>query len=155
GFGFTDIGAAGMQRFISAQAYALRSSLGTRVGFAVVPLNDSPDRPAIEGRVAAAIHDSQSDAAGACTAPDDSGEFDVAGASFAESWKEVANTQEGSSVAVPVGADVSVTYGSVASRGATWFTSRGATDVPPGWAEAGPEYAVTTTASTAGPLQIC
>ena len=155
GFGFTDIGAAGMQRFISAQAYALRSSLGTRVGFAVVPLNDSPDRPAIEGRVAAAIHDSQSDAAGACTAPGDSCDFDVAGASFAESWKEVANTQEGSSVAVPVGADVSVTYGSVASRGATWFTSRGATDVPPGWAEAGPEYAVTTTASTAGPLQIC
>ncbi|HEY2154300.1 MAG TPA: hypothetical protein VGH33_01630, partial [Isosphaeraceae bacterium] len=108
GFGYTAIGATGMQRFISAQTYALRATLGSRLGFAVVPMNDSPDRPSIEGRVAAAIHDSQSDPMGACTATGESCDFDVAGASFTNSWKALANTLEGSSVPVQVGSGVSV-----------------------------------------------
>ena len=44
GFGFTDIGPTGMQRFISAQTYAMRSSFGTRLGFAVVPRQRRPRR---------------------------------------------------------------------------------------------------------------
>jgi hypothetical protein len=155
GFGYTDIGATGMQRFISAQTYALRSSLGTRLGFAVVPLNDSPDRAAIEGRVAAAIHDSQSDPTSSCTANGESCDFDVAGASFADGWKALANTQEGSSVTVQVGPDISVTYGVVDSRGATWFSSGGVTNTPPGWVADGPEYEIATTAATNGQVVVC
>ncbi len=155
GFGYTDIGATGMQRFISAQTYALRSSFGTRLGFAVVPLNDSPDRQSIEGRVAAAIHDSQSDPMGACSATGESCDFDVGGASFTDSWKVLANTREGSSVVVQVGSGVSVTYGDVESRGATWFSSGDATDVPLGWAADGPEFDIVTTALTAGPITVC
>jgi hypothetical protein len=155
GFGYTDIGATGMQRFISAQTYALRSSLGTRLGFAVVPLSDGPDRPAIEGRVAAAIHDSQSDPMGACTATGESCDLDVAGAAFADTWKDLANTQEGSGVAVQVGSDVSVTYSGVGSRGATWFESGGVTDGPAGWIAEGPEYEITTTAAITGSVVVC
>jgi hypothetical protein len=40
GFGYTNIGLPAMLAFISAQTYAERSSLGTRLGFAVIP--DSP-----------------------------------------------------------------------------------------------------------------
>jgi hypothetical protein len=155
GFGYTDVRSTGMQRFISAQTYALRSSLGTRLGYAVVPLNDSPDRPAIEGRIAAAIHDSQSDPMGACTGTGESCDFDIAGASFTGDWKGFANTQEGSSVAVEVGPGLSVTYGGIESRGATWFSSHDVTDLPPGWAADGPEYEIATTALTTGPISVC
>jgi hypothetical protein len=144
-----------MQRFISAQTYALRSSLGTRLGFAVVPLSDGADRPAIEGRVAAAIHDSQSDPMGACTATGESCDLDVAGAAFADTWKDLANTQEGSGVAVQVGSDVSVTYSGVGSRGATWFASGAVTDGPAGWIADGPEYEITTTAAITGSVVVC
>ena len=154
-FGYTDIGATGMQRFISAQTFALRSTVGSRLGFAVVPQNDSPDRPSIEGRVAAAIHDSQSDPMGACSAAGESCDFDVAGASFTDSWRVLANTQEGSSPSVQVGPGVDVTYGEVESRGATWFSSRDATDVPPGWVADGPAYDIFTTAQTTGPITVC
>ncbi len=154
-FGFTDIGATGMQRFISAQTYALRSAGGSRLGFAVVPVNDSPDRSSIEGRVAAAIHDSQSDPMGACSAAGESCDFDVAGASFPDSWRVLANTQEGSSPSVQVGSGVGVTYGEVESRGATWFSSRDATNVPLGWVADGPAYDIFTTALTTGPVTVC
>ena len=155
GFGYTAIGATGMQRFISAQTHALRSTLGTRLGFAVVPMNDSPDRPSIEGRVAAAIHDSQNDPMGACTATGESCDFDVAGASFTDSWKALANTLEGSSVRVQVGSGVSVTYGGVESRGATWFRSIDVADVAPGWAAGGPQFDIATSALTTGPITVC
>jgi hypothetical protein len=154
-FGYTDIGAVGMQRFISAQTYALRSTFGTRLGFAVVPANDGTDRPAIEGRVAAVIHDSQSDSMGACTAAGESCDFDVPGAAFTQSWKALANTQEGGGVAVQLGAGVSVTFADVSARGATWFSSSPTADAPLGWVAAGPTYAIATTAATTGPIQIC
>jgi hypothetical protein len=155
GFGYTDIGPVGMQRFISAQTYALRSAFGTRLGFAVVPVNDSPNRPAIEGRVAAAIHDSQSDPAGACTSTGESCDFDAAGASFADSWKALANTQEGSSIVVQIDSGVSVSYGGVDARGATWFSSDVATDAPPGWDADGRRYDIATTALTTPPVGVC
>src|SRR3954469_12513911 len=75
GFGYTDIGIPGMQRFVSAQTYAERSSFGTRLGFAVVPVPNSGTGPPIEARVAAAIHDSQADPSGACTAVGESCDF--------------------------------------------------------------------------------
>jgi len=155
GFGYTDIGPVGMQAFISAQTYALRSSLATRIGFAVVPKNDSPDRATIEGRVAAALHDSQSDPMGACAAPGESCDFDVADAALTDSWKALANTQEGSPVTVQVGPGVSVAYGAVAARGATWFSSSPTADVPLGWAADGLSYDIATSALRTGSVRVC
>jgi hypothetical protein len=154
-FGYTDIGAVGMQRFISAQTYALRSAMGTRLGFAVAPRLDGTDRPAIYGRVAAAIRDSQSSPTGACTAPGESCDFDVAGAAFTETWKTLANTQEGVNVPVQLDPTISVTFDNVSARGATWFSSSPATEIPNGWATAGLSYDVATTAVTAGQVQVC
>lgn len=155
GFGYTAIGATGMQRFISAQTFALRSALGSRLGFAVVPKNDGTDRPAIYARVAAAVHDSQADPAGACSATGESCDFDVADAALTDSWKALANTQEGIGVAVEVGPGVSVTYDAVDARGATWFASSETVDGPSGWAAAGLTYDLATSAHTTGPVQVC
>ena len=155
GFGFTDIGPIGMQRFISAQTYAMRSSLGNRLGFAVAPINDAPDRPAIQGRIAAAIRDSQADPIGACTAPGESCDFDVAGAAFTETWRALANTQEGENVQVQLGVDVAVRFDDVGARGATWFSSSATADVPAGWAADGRTYQIATTAITTGQVRVC
>jgi hypothetical protein len=155
-FGFTDIGAIGMQRFISAQTYALRSSLGTRLGFAVVPRNDvSADRAAIQARIAAAIRASQSDPSGACTAPGESCDFDVAGAAFTDTWQALANTQEGANVQVQLGIDVAVRFDAVGARGATWFSSSATADGPAGWAADGQTYEVATSATTTGQVRVC
>jgi hypothetical protein len=88
GFGYTNIGLPGMLRFISAQTYAQRSSFGTRLGFAISPplSAQAADTRAVENRVASAIHDSQTDPIGACTATGESCDFDVAGAAFTVSW---------------------------------------------------------------------
>ena len=155
GFGFTDIGPIGMQRFISAQTYAMRSSLGTRLGFAVAPINDAPDRAAIQGRIAAAIRDSQADPIGACTAPGESCDFDVAGAAFTETWRALANTQEGVNVQVQLGEDVAVRFDEVGARGATWFSSSATADGPAGWAADGRTYEIATTAITTGQVRVC
>ena len=53
GFGYTAIGLTGIQRFVSAQTFAERSSLGTRLGFAVVPVPNSGTGPPVEADVAA------------------------------------------------------------------------------------------------------
>ena len=156
GFGFTDIGATGMQRFISAQTYAMRSSLGTRVGFAVVPRNDvAAERTAIQARVAAAIRDSQSDPIGACTALGGSCDFDVAGGEFAETWRAFANTQEGADVHVQLGVGVAVRFDEVGARGATWFSSSARADGPAGWTGDGTTYEIATTANTTGQVRVC
>lgn len=155
GFGFTDIGMTGMQRFVSAQTYAIRSSLSTTIGFAVVPAPNSGTGPPVEARVAAAIHDSQGDPSGACTAAGESCDFDVSGAAFTDSWKALANTQEGASVTVQVDPSVSVNFHGVSARGVTWFSSSVTADAPVGWAAAGPTYDIATTALTTGPVQVC
>jgi hypothetical protein len=155
GFGFTDIGAIGMQRFISAQTYAMRSSLGTRIGFAAVPSPGAPDRAAIQARVAAAIRDSQADPIGACTAPGESCDFDVAGAALTETWRALANTQEGENVQVQLGVGVAVRFDDVGARGATWFSSSATADVPAGWSGDGPAYEIATTAITTGEVRVC
>jgi hypothetical protein len=159
GFGFTDIGATGMQRFISAQTYAMRSSLRTRLGFAVVPSTNATaaDRAAILARVASAIHDSQTDPIGACTAAGEACDFDVAGAAFTETWKALANTQEGENVKVQLGVGVAVRFDAVQSRGATWFSSSATSDGPAGWSwtDEGRTYEIATTATTSGDVEIC
>jgi len=155
GFGYTDIGLTGMQAFISAQTYALRSSLGTRLGFAVVPVPGSGTGPPVEARVAAAIRDSETDAIGACTAPGESCDFDVVDAAFTDSWKALANTQEGANIAVEVGSGVSVTFDGVSARGATWFSSSPTAETPAGWAAVGLTYDIATTAVTTGQVQVC
>jgi hypothetical protein len=155
GFGFTDIGAIGMQRFISAQTYAMRSSLGTRLGFAVVPSNGAPDRAAIQARVAAAIRDSQADPIGVCTAPGESCDFDVAGAAFTETWRALANTQEGANVQLQLAVEVAVRFDDVGARGATWFSSSATADGPAGWAGDGAAYEIATSAMTTGQVRVC
>ena len=156
GFGFTDIGPIGMQRFISAQTYAMRSSLGTRLGFAVVPANDVlADRLAIQARVAAAIRDSQSDPIGACTAPGESCDFDSAGSALTESWRALANTQEGTSVQVQLGVDIGVLFDEVEARGATWYSSSATADDPAGWSADSRTYEVASSAITTGQIWVC
>ena len=155
GFGFTDIGPTGMQRFISAQTYAMRSSMGTRLGFAVAPINDAPDRAAIQGRIAAAIRDSQAEPIGACTAPGESCDFDVAGAALTETWRALANTQEGENVQVQLGMHVAVRFDEVGARGASWFSSSATADSPAGWAAEGRTYEIATTAITTGQVRVC
>ncbi len=155
-FGFTEIGAIGMQRFVSAQTYAMRSSLRTRLGFAVVPRSDvAAERTAIQARIAAAIRDSQSDPIGACTAAGESCDFDVAGAAFTQAWKALANTQEGENVEVEVGAGVAVRFDKVGARGVTWFSSSPTAGAPAGWSADGPTYAIATTAIATGQMRIC
>ena len=113
---------------------------GDPVGFAVVPRNDvAAERAAIQARVAAAIRDSQSDPIGACTAPGESCDFDVAGAEFTETWRGLANTQEGANVQVQLGVDVAVRFDEVGARGATWFSSSATADGPAGWAADEPD----------------
>jgi hypothetical protein len=90
GYGETDnLTAAGMKSFISAQTYALRSGIGTRFGFAVVPKSAGTDRAPLEGHIAATIRASESDPRGACSvAPCD---IIVDGAAFAEAWQAFAS----------------------------------------------------------------
>jgi len=123
-----------MQRFVSAQTYAERTSFDGRLGFTVVPVPNSGTGPPVESRVAAAIHDSQTDPTAACTAAGESCDFDVADAVYIDSWKSLANTQEGVNVAVQVAPDVTVSVDAVSGRGATWLTSSPTTQTPPGWA---------------------
>ena len=156
GFGFTDIGVPGMLRFVSAQTYALRSSLRTRIGFAVVPRSDTPaDRAAVQARVAAAIRDSQIDAIGACTASGEACDFDVDGAVFPSIWRSLANTQEGFDVPVQVGPGVALRFDQVSARGTTWLSSKPTTDAPSGWAADGLTYEIASTASTSGSIEVC
>ena len=119
------------------------------------PETTPADRTAIQARIAAAIRDSQSDPIGACTAPGESCDFDVAGAAFTETWRALANTQEGANVQVQLGVDVAVRFDEVGARGATWFSSSATADGPAGWAADGRTYEIATTAITTGQVRVC
>ena len=163
--GYTDIGLAGMLNFISAQTYALRSSVGSRFGLAVIPsnLNTPPaatatETLAVEARVAAAIYDSATDPAGVCNASGESCDGTVAGAQFNDAWKAFANTQEGSPVRVQVAPAVAGTYAAVAVRGSTWLeTSPASAAAPPRFQSVGNPvaYQLATTASYTAPVETC
>jgi hypothetical protein len=164
GFGYTDIGLPGMLNFVSTQTYALRSSTGERFGFAVVPSRPPNPVPtaaqtlAIEDRLAAAIHDSESDTSGACGANLQFCDSAVAGAQFNGAWKVFANTLEGSSVEVQVAPAVSIRFAGVTARGSTWVeTSPASATRPPRFQllSGSLEYDLQTTASYAAPLDLC
>jgi len=93
-YGYTDIGYPSLiSNFISAQTYALRSSMGDRFGFAVWPNNlgtASDVRLGVEAQVGRAIRDSQDDHLGACTAPGESCDGSVTGGVFPETWPDFA-----------------------------------------------------------------
>lgn len=88
GFGSTDVPIADMLTFVSAQTYALRTSTPTAFGFAISAKNSNGTLNAqIYARLATAIHDSESGAAGACTLGCTGV---VPGAAFTERWHDFA-----------------------------------------------------------------
>ena len=88
GFGFTDIGVATMQSFVSAQTYAQRTSERGRLGYAFVPRNAvAAETLAVADRLAASLQASQVDAAGACGLDEALCAGAVDGASFNAAWK--------------------------------------------------------------------
>ena len=92
-YGYTDIGYPSLiSNFISAQTYALRSSMGNRFGFAVTPNNGGGPsiRQGVEAHIGAAIRDSQDDSLGACTAPGETCDGAVTGGVFPEAWPNFA-----------------------------------------------------------------
>ncbi len=157
GFGYTDIGLTGMQNFVSTQAYALRAD--DRFGFAVVPLNaTATETLAVEDRLAGAIHDSETDPAGACGASSQWCDTTVDGAQFNDAWKTFANTLEGSNVQVQIGPAVTVTFSEVDLRGATGATtSSDGPSAPPGFQPrpTALSYDIETTATFAGTVDVC
>jgi hypothetical protein len=159
GFGRTNIGLPGMLNFVSTQTYALRVSSGDRFGFAVVPNpSNNPGTTSVEDRVAAAIHDSESDPLGACSTNAVFCDSSVAGASFNDAWKVFANTLEGPSVEVQVAPGVSVTYAAVTARGSTWTETSPATATAPPRFQLLPgalEYDLATTAVYTAPVDVC
>lgn len=156
GFGYTDIGLTGMQNFLSTETYALRSSTGDRMGFAVVPrLATAAETLTVEDRLAAAIQGSENDARGACGATGQWCDSIVAGAQFNEAWKSFANTLEGADVAVQVGA-VKVTFATVSARGATQVTTSSPPAPPPhSLLPPSPAYDIETTARFGAPVTVC
>jgi hypothetical protein len=157
GFGYTDIGLPGMQSFLSTETYAMRSSAGGRIGFAVVPrLATATETLAVEDRLATAIQGSENDPNGACGTSGEWCDSAVAGAQFNDAWKSFANTLEGSNVAVHVGA-IKVTFATVTGRGATQVVTQPLTVAPPAHTQLRPlvSYTVDTTAAFAGPVEVC
>ena len=164
GFPYTDIGLPGMLNFVSTQTYALRSSMGDRFGFAVVPSRPPNPVPTatqtlmVEDRLAAAIHDSETDPIGACSANLQFCDSAVTGAQFNAAWEVFANTLEGSPVEVQVAPDVSISFAGVTARGSTWVDTSPATATPPPRFQllsGTPEYDLQTTASYTAPLDPC
>lgn len=159
GFGRTDIGLPGMLNFVSTQTYALRSSASDRFGFAFAPNAATATQTlAIEDRVAAAIHDSESVPNGACGAAGEWCDSTVTDAHFNDAWKVFANTLEGSSVEVQVAPDVSIRFAGVTARGSTWVETSLASATPPSRFQllsGTPEYDLQTTASYTAPLDLC
>jgi hypothetical protein len=161
-FGYTDIGLAGMLNFISAQTYALRTSVGSRFGLAVIPSPTgtvtAAQTIAVEDRVAAAVHDSATEPAGACNAIGESCDGTVAGAQFNEAWKAFANTLEGSPAEVQVAPGVSVSYPAVSGRGSTWAETLPSSAAAPPHFQLRPgalAYDLQTTADFTAPVEVC
>jgi len=160
GFGYTDIGLPGMQSFVSTQTYAERSSIATRLGFAVVPKSaTAAETTAVEDQVAQSIQGSESDPLGACGPSLQWCDTDVSGAQFNDAWKAFANTLEGSGVQVQIGPDVTVTYAEVDARGATQVTNPSTGFPPPPQGlqllSGGLYDDIETTASYTGPVGVC
>ena len=93
GFGSTDVDLPTMLNFVSTQVYALRSSTGTRFGFADQRIGSTlvAQVIAVEDRLAAAIKDSEIDPSGACGASGEWCDSSVAGAQFTGLWRELGN----------------------------------------------------------------
>ena len=174
GFGYTNVTAPVMEAFIASQVDALRTRSaasstagGDRFGFAWVPKATAGVPPAatfieILDRLAAAIHNSDADPAGACASSACDGAVD--GAYFSDAWKAFAawspptNTPEGTAVQVQAGPGVTVTFATVAARGSTQATaSPTGLAPPPGFRlQAGSFYEdVETTAAYTGPVDVC
>jgi hypothetical protein len=168
GFGDTNVAAPVMDAFLAAQTDAMRTSstAAGRLGFAWVPkaMTGLPAATFVDllDHLAAAVHASDTDPAGACAAGACDG--DVAGASFSDAWKAFAawspptNTLEGAGVQVRPAAGVSVTFASVLSRGSTQATVSAPGQAPPAGLRlpaGAPAYDVTTTAEHAGPIDVC
>lgn len=112
GFGETDnLTATGMKSFVSGQVDALRSWIGTRFGFAVVPKNAGTDKNPIEQQIGLAVRASESDLGGACTVF--ACDTLVPGAAFTDAWRSFAAPPRITSTA----------------SGDHWYTS----DVTVGW----------------------
>jgi hypothetical protein len=159
GFGSTDVDAATMEQFVSAQTFALRASSPARFGFAVVPRSASPtDAVAVEDRLAAALQGSDGNAAGACGSDRSSCAGSVAGAQFTAAWQVFANTREGRRVTVIAGNGTRVTFAAVAGRGVTYATI-GAVQLPlPPALRRRPgslAYTIATTAAHTGAVTVC
>jgi hypothetical protein len=91
--GYTDIGYPSLIfNFISAETYALRSSMGNRFGFAVTSNNPggASIRRGVEAHIGAAIRDSQDEPLGACTAAGETCDGAVIGGVFPETWPNFA-----------------------------------------------------------------
>ena len=93
GFGFTDVPLPTMLSFVSTQVYALRSSTGTRFGFADQRITPAtvPQITEVERRVAEAIRGSEADPSGACGTTGEWCNGEVAGAVFTGLWRELGN----------------------------------------------------------------
>jgi HYR domain len=174
GFGYTNVTAPVMEAFIASQTDALRGFSAAhapggadRFGFAWVPKAVSGVPPAatfIEmlDDLAASVHNSDTDPAGACSGTVCDGIVD--GASLSEAWKifqawsPPTNTPAGLGVQVQAGPGVTVTFSSVDSSGSTQATAS-ATGFPPpaGFRlQAGALYEdIETTAGYTGPVDVC
>ena len=174
GFGYTNVSAPVMEAFIASQVDALRvfSAAATpsgadRFGFAWVPKAVSGVPPAatfveLLDDLATAVHNSDTDPAGACTGTVCDGTVD--GAYLSEAWKIFSawspptNTLEGVGVQVQAGPGVTVTFSSVDSSGSTQATASGTGLPPPAGfrLQSGSLYEdVVTTAGYSGPVDVC
>lgn len=128
-FGYTDVPLPDLLSFVSTQTYALRSSAPDRFGFVTWPnLSSGTLNAQVYARVAAAVHDSQADPAGACSG----GRCDgvVAGAAFTEAWRDFATPPQ----------IVPQVSGTLSASG--WYTS----DATVSWTVTDAQTPVTSTA---------
>ena len=172
GWGYTNVDAPVMEAFIAAQFDAIRTYSAAsapagsdRFGFAWAPKTAAaPAATFVEilDHLATAIHDSDTDPAGACASSACDGVVD--GASLSEAWKVFAawspptNTPEGLGVQVQAGPGVTVTFASVGSRGSTQASASATGPAPPAGFRlpSGSLYEdIETTAGYAGPVDVC
>jgi hypothetical protein len=156
-----------MDAFVASQTDAFRMWPNDRFGFAYVPravagVPTAASFDDLRRHLAAAIHNSDTDPAGACALSACSG--DLPGAAFNDAWTSFAawspptNTLEGRDVTVTPAPGVTVTFSSVTSRGSTQASASSPSPVlPEGYvAEPGAlAVDVTTTALYTGGVTVC